>query len=144
MQLMWLCIGLCKKVQIFGYIGYLAACNKHARVIGQNLFLEIPPAIFPAILKRLATDRLWVYNLENGFVGCQFHPPLKCPQLRSKIPLIWGNMSKHTLENNQTNAINVTLHPLLLCKHFEGPCDNTQWRKVKLMQPMWLCFFWCR
>ena len=32
MQLMWLCIGLCKKVQIFGYIGYLAACNKHARV----------------------------------------------------------------------------------------------------------------
>ena len=53
-------------------------------------------------------------------------------------------MTKHTLENNQTIAINVTLLPLLLCKHFEGPSDNTQWRKVKLMQPIWLCFFWCR
>ena len=30
------------------------------------------------------------------------------------------------------------------CKQFEGTFENTQWRKVKQMQPMWLFIFSCK
>ena len=51
-------------------------------------------------------------------------------------PTILGHIWKHTVEKSQTNVTNVTL-PIRRKVTFE----NTQRRKVKQMQPMWLCFF---
>ena len=76
--------------------------------------------------------------------------------------LIWGGISKRTVEKNLTNVISVTLHHLMQtlwrsiwewmhsgeksnkCNQCDFSCsyasafENTQWRKTKQMQPMWL------
>ena len=41
----------------------------------------------------------------------------------------------------QTNATSVIMHPP---GQFEDPFENTQWRKVKQMQPVQLCILLCK
>ena len=56
----------------------------------------------------------------------------------------WGLIWKRTVAKSQTNATNVTLHPLrqAICggiwKH------TVEKRQVKQMQQMWLCIFLCK
>ena len=83
---------------------------------------------------------------------------------------VWGDIWKCTLEKNHINATNVSMlfsHASNLkahlkthsgaktnkCNRYDYACsdpsylkekktfENPQWRKVKQMQPMWLCFF---
>ena len=42
---------------------------------------------------------------------------------------IWGHIWKRTVGRSQIIAINATLHPCM------------QWRKVKQMQPVWICLW---
>ena len=50
-----------------------------------------------------------------------------------------------TFENTQWRKVK-QMQPVWLCIHsgrrFEEAFENTQWRKVKQMQPVWLCIFW--
>ena len=49
---------------------------------------------------------------------------------------LWVNIWKRTVEKNQTNAIDVTIHNLKLA--IWGDIVNTHWRKVKQKQTMQL------
>ena len=54
--------------------------------------------------------------------------------------------SEVTFENAQWRKIK-QMQPMWLClfsyRPFEATFENAQWRKVKQMQPMWLCLFSC-
>ena len=54
---------------------------------------------------------------------------------------VWGHIWKCTAEKSQISAINVIMPPLM---EFHKTFDNTQWRKVEHMQPVWLCLLWSR
>ena len=49
---------------------------------------------------------------------------------------------KPTMEKGQTNAISVITH--LLRQAIWGNTWKTQWRKVKQMQPVWICILLCK
>ena len=61
----------------------------------------------------------------------------KCNQCAD--PSSWSQHLKMHLGKSQTNAIDVTMHPL--SRRFEETFENTEWRKTKQMQPVWLCLF---
>ena len=52
---------------------------------------------------------------------------------------LWGNIWKHTLQKNPSNATCVTLH--LLMQASLGHIWNSTLEKNPLMQPMWLCLY---
>ena len=63
----------------------------------------------------------------------------KCSQCKfaSADPSSLSQHLKIHLGKSETNAIDVTMHPL--SRRCEETFKNTQWRKAKQMQPVWLC-----
>ena len=61
--------------------------------------------------------------------------------------LLWSNLfEKKTFENPQWRKVK-QMQPMWLCffsgRRFEDTFENPHWRKVIKMQPMWLCLFSC-
>ena len=50
------------------------------------------------------------------------------------IHAIWGYIWKYTAEKSQTNVTSVNMPA-------KDTLETTQWRKVKQMQPVWICLF---
>ena len=58
--------------------------------------------------------------------------------------MLWSKRIEDTFENTQWRKVK-QMQPMRLCifsgKPFEDTFENAQWRKVKQMQLMWLCLF---
>ena len=83
----------------------------------------------------------WSKFFEDAFENTQWRKVKQMQPVWICLCVIQAHLKhlKMHIGKSQTNAIDVTMHPLSM--GFEETFENTHWRKTKQMQPVWLCLF---